>query len=537
MKRLLIFISLLCMLPLAAINKLAVIIVVDGLSYDILKKTVPHLTGGIKKLWSNSVRYENAHFPYAGTSTGPGHSTISTGCLPKVHGIIDNAWYDATGNKIKCTQDTALQSGVFSPTGIYDFGASARNIKADCISDQLILQACPKTKNYCAAITGKDRAAICMAGRMGTAVWIDKKSGMFTSSKAYFEQLPSWLIKLNKNHAPIRENALKWKSVFAANHEAYCHTIDQYEFAHHESLFGKTSTINPESANAFGLLIKYPESNKMIFDCAQAWIENINKEKAKPHNVLLWIGLSSTDKIAHEYGPDSKEYTDIIYHIDKYLESFMEFIERHADAQEIMFCFTADHGNFSMPELLQRKGFSLAHRIIAGDLQKKLNRTIAKKFNLKDVVLKIDFPSIFLNQQCISQLMPNEQTELLDTIKRKLRTIHGIKNIWRFDELQSMFTQPDDLTNYFKNQLFEGRSGQIQYQLLPYSFMSKTSKGSSHSSPYNYTTQVPLLLNMPNHRAQRINKKVYMTQVAPTIAHFFDCTKPSACTASIVPGI
>jgi predicted AlkP superfamily pyrophosphatase or phosphodiesterase len=59
---------------------------------------------GIKKLYTKGFVCKNAYFEQFPTYTGPGHSTIYTGCDPGLHGIVANDWYDRVlGKEVYCT--------------------------------------------------------------------------------------------------------------------------------------------------------------------------------------------------------------------------------------------------------------------------------------------------------------------------------------------------------------------------------------------------------------------------------------------------
>src|SRR5207249_4389292 len=70
-------------------------------------------THGLHRLFENGALFTNARYPYATTVTCPGHSSIGTGVVPAVHGLINNTWYDrASKRSTTCTEDASVDSVV-----------------------------------------------------------------------------------------------------------------------------------------------------------------------------------------------------------------------------------------------------------------------------------------------------------------------------------------------------------------------------------------------------------------------------------------
>src|SRR5207248_1714815 len=59
---------------------------------------------GFRRLCDEGAGFQNCHYPYAATLTGPGHASVHTGCSPRTHGIIGNNWFDRrAGHATYCT--------------------------------------------------------------------------------------------------------------------------------------------------------------------------------------------------------------------------------------------------------------------------------------------------------------------------------------------------------------------------------------------------------------------------------------------------
>jgi hypothetical protein len=162
--------------------KLLVIVVVDQLRADYLQRFDRHWRGGFRTLLEKGLVFDNARYPYLGTVTCAGHSTIGTGALPHTHGMVSNGWWDReTHRLVGCTADAA------SPDISYGrpmrLGNSAVHLLVPTLADELRAQ---RPGARVVALSLKARSAIGLAGHGGDAiVWFDDPSGSWATSRAY----------------------------------------------------------------------------------------------------------------------------------------------------------------------------------------------------------------------------------------------------------------------------------------------------------------------------------------------------------------
>jgi len=99
--------------------RLAVVVSVDGLSWDRLSYYRPWYVAGLKRLLEES-RVETAtRYRHLNTETGPGHAALSTGAPPRVSGIVGNRWFermpDGSVRGLNCVERPAPESAPGSP--------------------------------------------------------------------------------------------------------------------------------------------------------------------------------------------------------------------------------------------------------------------------------------------------------------------------------------------------------------------------------------------------------------------------------------
>jgi predicted AlkP superfamily pyrophosphatase or phosphodiesterase len=517
-----------------------IIFVIDQFAYDYTRKLYPYLHHGIKFLLNRGIVYENAYFPHSLPSTSPGHAGLNTGALPKDHGIIANEWCDEDGNAVASDEGDAKEDAVIDPNGgVYDFGKSPKLIMADGITDQFMLDSgdCNPRESY--SISLKSRAAIMTANRMGKAVWFDELTGKFTSSKYYFDELPSWLVQFNTDAGIDRLNQVTWKLAYPCKKKPYCFKhINNYTYASRKySLINKPLSIDWDADNPYELFERTPIANKLILDCAFRCIKT-HIDRKSCNEFLIWICLTPLDFVGHDYGPDSLEAIDMIYHLDCQIKKFMDSVNCWLKRTEVLYVLTADHGVCPIPELMHEQGFDLAHRLRYKDIAKELNASLKNDLNVDALVAGCQSAQLFLNENKLKKLSAEKHPEIIKHIKSNLVKQPEIKKVWTYDELDHLFYPLDQIEGYFKNQMFAGRTGKFIVQTYPYCPPQDHLTGTGHRSPYEYDTHVPLIMYQKNNIEKRIiYDKVWALQLANTLAYLLNVPKPSASTFTMLPGI
>ncbi|MDP3889215.1 MAG: alkaline phosphatase family protein [bacterium] len=535
-------ITLLSFFSAEALNKprLTIIIVVDQFAQDYIQKIKPYLKHGLRELISNGVYYPNAYMPHAMPATGPGHTALNTGTYAKDHGIVLNEWVNEQGKNVICDGDSAENAAVFSPTGTYNYGRSARLIMIDGLSDQFMLHSTEENPRYVFALSLKSRSAIGSASKLGKAIWFDEKEGLFTSSKAYFEELPAWIKTFNTTQGINELDHVFWHQAKPSSSRAYQFVNPKsYEFIIDDAIrVGQSIPIEREAKpdEPFHLFVQTPQANKLLFDLARKCIQ-VHCNKQNNTDLLLWLDLSSLDKLGHIHGPDSKEVLDMIYHLDKQLACFMRFAQRTAGTKNTLFVLTADHGIAPIPEVVKQAGLP-AVRIIKKDLIERSNAYLQKGHGIANAIYKFKFPQFFLNQDAFSLLSREKKHEILKDLQSFLQKQPGIKRAWTNKELDTQCFEPNSIENYFKQQRYPGRSGSLFIQVTPYSHFTKWEKGTSHRSPYKFDLHIPLVLYQRGSiELKTIGKDVSALQLANTLADILQIPRPSASTIERLPGL
>jgi hypothetical protein len=352
------------------------------------------------------------------------------------------------------------------------------NLMVDTLNDQFKLQN-PQAHAY--SISLKPRAALLMAGRLGHAYWFDSDAKEFK----YHNEETSFTSRLQS-----LKNKYMIDDTFASS----------------------------------------PASNTLLLESGSAALRYI-KEKQDDEPILLWISLSALDKVGHHDGPWSNSIRDMLLKIDKDLGQFITEVEQLYSPDQIFWTLSADHGVQPVVEEVQQKGYTPSHRIIKSELIQNINQALGDAIKMSVAGIRTPFVYLNFNLNAKSDIQ-NE----LEAIKEKLMTIPGIINVFFNDSLAKNAAQTYK-ERLFKNQLYEGRTGNLIIELAPYVLLSDKAKGTKHNTPYDYNTHIPLLMRWDNHiKPSSVNAdRVWAPQISATLAYIFKIPMPSASLFNILP--
>lgn len=539
--------------PLTALNvapslspaehDLVVVMIVDQLSYHQLMAIKPFVKHGFKRLFEHATVYDQARHPHACPTTATGHAALSTGTLACDHGITLNCWIDRDGNK-QCYFDSRPESALFMGQGVAPYGASAQNLMVDTLSDQCLLASTQTSPYSSYALSYKCRAAVGLAGKRGKPIWLNPMTLRFTSSKAFFEELPPFVHRFNELYAISSIKSWFWKRVYEADSAAYnfqqannCddallpyRLIDTTIMTQH----GQSKRIKRDGLPSSTLLTMTPRANSLLFKLAHRCLRYEFKEK-KCKKLLLWVSLSPLDRLGHTYGPYSHEVIDMLYHLDHQIDQFMTVVCKRYPHKKPLFVLTADHGVMPLPSHLKTQGHSDVRRIHAGSLIKAMNKKAQEICGHDRIIAKCMSNHFFCNQQLLQSLDPAVKEQVLKVLTQHLRDEPGIAAAWTFEELAKAHCPYGSREYWAQQQLFPGRTGELITLPNVHATISKHHHGATHRSPYDYDVHVPLMIYDPEKPGKTITAPCFTTQLASTLAQRLGIPPPSASRFCALP--
>jgi len=553
--------------------RLVVGIVVDQMAYDFLTRyRDKYGDDGIERLLGDGFSFGNAKFNYVPTTTCPGHASIYTGAPPSVHGIIGNDWFvRAPGNdETYCARDESAslvgeggggddKSGRLSPV----------NMLTSTVSDELRLATGMKSKAIGIAL--KDRAAIMPAGHLGNAAyWLDDESGEWVTSDYYYRGaglkngekpvLPGWVREFNEKYpaekylnAPgidgvwktLRDisdytESLPDDSPYEKSIRGKDEKTGEYRKPVFPYVFKNVLAENPgETKGQYGRLIKAtPYGDTLTKDFAEAAIRGEGLGKGGVTDFLA-VSFSSTDIIGHYYGPRSVEVEDAYLRIDLDIADLLKTLDREVGEDNYLVFLTADHGVVDVPLYLQDEGIPAGYFMEDDEVISRLNWHLGKAFRLVGMkfVLAYSNQQVYLDRDLIQYRLGLS----LDAVEKEaasfLMTLDGVADVVTSSELNGA----DFVTgvrHLVQNGYNSKRSGDLAVVMEPGWIEYKEQygkKGTTHGSPYDYDTHVPLIFYGWNIKHGQSMRPVYITDIAPTVSALLKIPNPNGATGNPLP--
>ncbi|HET9057431.1 MAG TPA: alkaline phosphatase PafA [Chitinophagaceae bacterium] len=510
--------------------KLVVGIVVDQMRWDYLYRYYNRYgNNGFRRLLNQGFSCENTFIPYIPSVTACGHTCIYTGSVPAIHGIIGNGWYSKQKNKsVYCTDDESATSvGTENTTQ----KMSPRNMWVTTIGDELKLATNFRSKVISVAI--KDRASILPAGHSADAAyWFDVKTGNWITSSFYgLTDLPPWVKEFNKRKVADSLMKLNWKLSYDSSTYVNSTADDEWYEAkfNHEAKPVFDHELASQIGKNYDLLRSSPMGNSMTVSMAKAALIN-EKLGQGAFTDLLAVSLSSPDGVGHSFGPNSREQEDDFIKLDKDLADLLSFLDAKIGKDQYLVFLSADHGVANIPGLL--KEHHIPNGIInGGALQKELNTKLAEKFKKDSLVATIYNYQVYLNNERIAAFNLNEN-EIKEWIISYLGNKEFVARVFDITKASTV-TLPGKLKEMVINGYYPGRSGDLQIILQP-QWIDFGNTGTTHGAWNPYDTHIPLLFYGWNIKPGKLNREVYMTDIAATVCAMLKIQMPNGCIGEVI---
>ena len=499
--------------------KLVVVISVDQFSAELMQTYGPECTGGLARLRKEGVFFTEAYHDHGFTETGPGHSVLLSGRFPAHTGIVENRWIDrATGKLVYCVEDPNAKA-LHAPD---QASSSNTAFLGEALGDWLQAQV-PGSRAF--AVSGKDRAAILMAGRKPTgAFWFTGPAG-FTSSTTYGTRLPEWLVRYDQDLSTrLATDSWLWAKDPATP-----------EGRTAQWTFGTTTIRNgglprliqgagmPTSKGFETRFRRSPFLDTVTLEAAEALLDG-EKLGHGPSTDLLAISFSATDYIGHSYGNLGTEMRDQMHRLDRVLGRLLDRLKRQHPGAWVVLC--ADHGGVDAPEALAEQGFP-ARRLHIEAFMAAFQADLRAAFKVdKDLLLHSPEPNdIYLDDAAV-KAANLDRAEVIRWALAWLKARPEVADAFSADELKA--TDPtatgsprdSSLRVLLRRSFRPERSGDILMAVKPFVIIGTPPADylTNHGTPHAYDRRVPLIFWGPWKAALR-REPVRTVDLAPTLAH------------------
>lgn len=513
--------------------RLVVGVVVDQMRVDYIYRYWSNFgEGGFKRLVQQGAFLRDAHYTYVPTVTGPGHASVYTGSVPAYHGIVANDRYDRnTRRTVYCVDDPQV-------TGVGNSGPNDRlarrspvQLLATTLADEIERRTDRQGRTVGVAI--KDRSAILPIGRTGDeAFWYDARQGDFVSSTWYMKELPAWLRTFNtaKHAQAYLKNT--WTPLLPI--ERY-HQVLPDDNPYEQAISAGIAPAFPykldslsKTKEGLGLIAYTPWGNTLTTDLALAAMEG---EALGQDDVtdLLAISYSSTDMLGHRVGPRALEIEDMYIRLDQELARLFAELDKRVGTGRWTLFLTADHGVVDVPQYLYDLKGS------AGYVDpKELTQRIVQAFPAQ-----VSGGTLLLDTLGEGQVFLGGSKAMAESVAQAMRS---------FPEVQDAFVPSTGAgggaVNSARQRAINGympqRCGDILYTLRPGYFEASgplQGKGTTHGSPWNYDTNVPVLFLGEGIVPGEVVRRTAVADIVPTICMIVGCALPDAAVGDPVPEV
>ena len=526
--------------------KLAVLVVFDQLRGDYLERWRP-LFGrdGFVRLERDGAWFTNCYYPYATTTTGPGHASMLTGACAESHGIINNAWME-NGESVYCAAREPYRFvSSRSKAGSRSSG-TPEFLLSETVGDVLKETTGGRAKVF--GLSLKDRSAILTTGqRPDAAYWFE--GGVFGTSTYYTEKIHDtgrvhpWVAEFNKSKVADRWFGQEWTR--------FREDLDYLKWSGPDDVAGEGSGDGqgitfPHSTTGgqskpgspyYRALANSPFGNDLLLDFAQACVtaEGLGTRDIPD---LLVISFSSNDLIGHTWGPDSQEVLDVTLRSDAVMARLLAFLDAQVGEGRYLLAVTADHGVCPLPEVTNarekkeaekegRPFIPHAARVNTKTLQDKINAHLSGSGVQSRWVEGFDFPWIYLNPRVV-KASGKSREEVAKKVAQFLEAHKEQEHVARAftrAELSGSVSPSDEMAVRAKRSFYPSRSGDVFVLLQPYCIpYGKT--GTTHGSPYSYDRHVPLLVYGPGIRGGTRSEATTPQALASIFAKWLHIRRP-----------
>jgi hypothetical protein len=491
--------------------KLVLTVMVDQLRYDYLMRWKAHYKGGLHRLLEQGANFTDGHLGHYPSVTAIGHSALLTGAYPIQSGIIANGWYDReTGKQIESITDFEAKN--FGGEGDGP-GASPRRLLVSTLGDQMKMAVSADPNPVRPVVIGislKDRGAILPAGHTADgAFWYDRQTGDFASSTYYFDSTPAWA---------EAHNARKLQDRYLGQDFA-CDDLPQ----------PITRVPGTRGPMYYSSLVNTPYSSELIVEFAKSAVEHYRMGQRETTD-LLALSFSGNDSLGHRDGPDARSVREMTVETDRILGELFNWLDNRIGMDNVLVVLSADHGVGPIPEVNQERKMP-GGRIDRRKLLEPIQQALTAKYGEGQWVLGNSGSGAYLNHELIRE-RNLDPVEVRRVAALAMEDQPGVARAYTREQLMDGRVPPDGVSQRAARSYHPKRSGDVEIVLENY-WIGDGSRA-THGTPYSYDTHIPIVFMGPGVKAGYYDDKIYMQDIAPTLANILEVEAPSGSEGRIL---
>ena len=502
--------------------RLVINIVVSSMQADDLQRYYNGFgVGGFRRLTEDGAQFTECRYNYMQTTTPVSLATLTTGAMPSIHGVVGERWFDYVDNSLITLIDDNQEHSVNYSSGTGNY--SPRNLIAETLSDALARQS---ANSRIATIAVDPLSAVVMAGHSGEVYWMERVQTDWTTSSYYTETLPEWIAEYNDKDKNQSYAIKRWTSLlpYDSYRNSQVSVIEGLQSKTNKQIVHVQENELPKELmdNIHYQMCYTPAGNSATLAFAR---ELISKNEMGKDDVpdMINIVLDAPRMISSLYGPESVEYEDMIYRLDRDLEEFFTFLATQVkESRQLMVVLTSDHGTSPSYNGSKRK----MERFNVRQAEVITNAFIGSMHGNGEWVLGCIDHSMYLNHNLII-----DKGLSLSTIQNDVATfvmqLRGVSQAITAESLRGSYFG-GGYGRKIQNGFYARRSGDVVINLMPGWIDEVEGVRSTSGSMYRYDSQVPLIIYGGNTKAVVRDEAFDMTSLAATEAQILGIAAPSA---------
>lgn len=497
--------------------KLVVNIVVSQMRYDYMVRFARNLdSGGFRKFLDQGMVFTDARYNYMQTSTPAGLATLTTGADPSVHGVVAENWIDYTINQpVNLIEDRHVW-GLGCDAGRGQF--SPQHIVVPTLGDRLHEY---NPESRVVTIAADPVSAVVMGGQTSDVYWLDDSRGCWSSSGAYMERMPEWVANYNNLHVARDHMNYVWRPLLEK--ERYVNKAYSVMNFTADTRFRRIwASVGRNGIDRdYAKLLYLPVGNTLVCEFAKQAIEN-ERLGQDDHTDVLNICFDTPRYVGQTYGGESVEVEDMFYRLDRELSDLLGFIHQKLDMGRVVVVITSDHGASDSYDY----GKNPRDRFNAAQFKVIINGFMNAQYGTGDWVVEYIDRQLFLNHNLIFQrgLSLEEVQNRVATFALQFR---GVSHVLTSTAMQTSYFS-GSYAEKMQNSFYPRRAGDLTINLMPGWIEEREGIRAASGSMYEYDTHVPLMFIGPKFFGQKVTRTVNMRDVAPTLAHIMQISRPIA---------
>lgn len=471
---------------------LVVLVAVDQMRADYLDRFHEQYRGGFRLLRDSAAFFPNGHQEHAMTETAPGHSTMLSGREPVHNGIFSN--------------DRGVPDPIYAVLGAPGvMGASPRRFVGTTLYDWMRVA---DSTTRVLAVSRKDRGAILPVGAARADVyWF--ANGRFTTSRYYADTLPTWVTtfdtSVDASRLPQRWSLLLPESAYPEP--------DSMPWENGGSDFTFPHTFPASPAERLRRLEESPWMDSLTLAFALRGADALQLGRRGTTDLLV-ISLSTTDKIGHSYGPDSREMHDHLLRLDRWLGGFLDSLGARVPRRRTLIALTADHGMASYPEYVVSVLHRPAGRMSLAGRVRHVNERLLARYGTN---FELAFDNGILTGDIGAMRARGLNVDsIADELAAEIRALPGVARVFTPAQLAAAPATDMDAERWKRNLPSEVEWLAVAVAKPGYLFSDKLT--GEHGTMQAETVRVPIAFMGPGVHPGTYARVVRTVDIAPTLA-------------------